>query len=156
MPSTAGDFANWKARSGVFEELASSYDNEQTLTGQGTPQMLIGYAVSAGYLRILGVEPQIGRLYTDQEDRAGGAKVALLSDHLWRTTFLADPQIVGRAVTLDGSSYTVLGVMPPGFNYPTGVDVWTPTAMAPSAFDDFAHPYVRVLGRLRDGVSLKQ
>ena len=156
MPSTAGDFAAWKARSGVFEDLAASYDNEQTLTGQGAPQMLIGYAVSAGYLRILGVQPQIGRLYTDQEDRARDAKVALLSDPLWRDTFHSDPQIVGRAITLDGSSFTVLGVMPSGFNYPTGVEIWTPTAIAPSSFDDFAHPYVRVLGRLRDGVSLKQ
>lgn len=70
-PSTAGDFAIWKQRSGVFEDLAPSYDDEHTLTGQGAPQLLIGYAVSANYLRILGVQPQLGRLYTDQgADRA--------------------------------------------------------------------------------------
>ena len=86
LPSSAGDFAIWKQRSGVFEDLAPSYDNEQTLTGQGAPQLLIGYAVSASYLRILGVAPQLGRLYTDQEDSPQGPKVALLSDRLWRTT----------------------------------------------------------------------
>src|SRR5580692_11146973 len=87
VASSPGDFAAWKQSSGVFEDLAPSYDNERTLTGQGSPQFLIGYAVSANYLRILGVEPRIGRLYTDQEDRPGGPNVALLSDHLWRTTF---------------------------------------------------------------------
>lgn len=154
--STAGDFAAWKQRSGVFEDLAPSYDDEKTLTGEGAPQLLIGYAVSANYLRILGVEPQIGRLYTDQEDRPGVPKVALLSDHLWRTTFHSDPNITGRAITLNGSPYTVLGVMPRGFNYPTTVEVWTPAAMTTASFDDFNHKYVRILGRLRRGVTLTE
>jgi predicted permease len=155
LPSTPGDFAAWK-RSGVFEDLAPSHDDEWTLTGQGAPQFLIGYAVSANYLRILGVEPQIGRLYTEQEDKTGGPKVALLSDHLWRATFHSDPNIAGTAIVLDGSPYTVLGVMPRGFDYPTSVDLWTPTAMAPSAFDDFKNIYVRILGRLKPGVTFAQ
>jgi predicted permease len=152
VASSPADFAIWKQRSGVFEDLAPSYDNERTLTGQGAPEQLIGYAVSANYLRILGVEPRIGRLYTDREDQPGGPKVALLSDRLWRTAFQSDPNTAGRIITLDGSPYTVLGVMPPGFNYPTQVDVWTPAALAPAAFDDFRHTYVRILGRLRQGV----
>jgi putative ABC transport system permease protein len=156
LPSSAGDFAIWKQRSGVFEDLAPSYDDEKTLTGQGAPQLLIGYAVSANYLRILGVEPELGRLYTDQEDSPQGPKVALLSDHLWRTTFHSDPRIVNKAITLDGIAYTVLGVMPRGFDYPTTVEVWTPSGIAPAAYDDFNHPYVRILGRLRPGIPLAQ
>ena len=156
LPSSAGDFAIWKQRSGVFEDLAPSYDNEQTLTGQGTPQLLIGYAVSANYLRILGVQPQLGRLYTDQEDVPNGPKVALLSDHLWRTTFHSDANIVDKAIKLDGVAYTVLGVMPRGFDYPTTVEIWTPSAVAPSAYNDFNNPYVRILGRLREGLNLTQ
>ena len=155
-PSTAADFAIWKQRSGVFEDLAPSYDDERTLTGQGAPQLLIGYAVSANYLRILGVRPQLGRLYTDQEDRPGGPPVALLSDSLWRMKFHADPGIVGKAITLDGGPFTVLGVMPHQFNYPSGVEIWTPAAMAPSAFDDYDHKYVRILGRLKPGVTAAQ
>jgi putative ABC transport system permease protein len=155
-PSTAADFAVWKQRSGVFEDLAPSYDDEHTLTGQGAPQLLIGYAVSANYLRILGVQPQLGRLYTDQEDRSGGPHVALLSDHLWRTTFHSDAAILGKAITLDGTPYSVLGVMPRSFDYPTTVQIWTPAAMAPSAFDDFDHTYVRILGRLKPGIALAQ
>jgi putative ABC transport system permease protein len=156
MPSTAGDFAIWKQRSGVFEDLAPSYDNEHTLTGTGAPQFLIGYAVSASYLRVLGVQPQLGRLYTDQEDSPNGPKLALLSDHLWRATFHSDPAIVNRAVTLDGVVYTVLGVMPPGFNYPSSVELWTPSNIATSSYEDFNHTYIRILGRLRPGVTLAE
>jgi putative ABC transport system permease protein len=152
-PSSAGDFAAWK-RSGVFEDLAPSYDDEHTLTGQGSPQLLIGYAVSANYLRILGAQPQLGRLYTEKEDRPGGPQVALISDHLWLTTFHADPEIVGKSITLDGKLYSVLGVMPPSFNYPSSVQIWTPAALAPSAFDNYDRTYVRTLGRLKPGVSL--
>jgi putative ABC transport system permease protein len=151
--SSAGDFAIWKQRSGVFEDLAPSYDREMTLTGHGAPQFLLGYAVSANYLRILGVEPSIGRFYTDQEDRPGGPKAVLLSDRIWRTAFHSDPAEVGRTISLDGTPYTVLGVMPPRFNYPTEVDIWTPVAMAPAAFDDFNHTYVRILGRLKPAVN---
>jgi putative ABC transport system permease protein len=145
FPSTAADFAAWRQRSGVFEELAPSYDDEHTLTGQGAPRLLIGYAVSASYLRILGVEPQLGRLYTDKEDSPGGPHVALLSDHLWRTAFRADPAILGKAITLDGTPYTVLGVMPRAFDYPPTVEIWTPAAISPSAFDDYGQPFVRIL-----------
>ncbi len=156
LPSTPADFEIWKQRSGVFEDLAPSYDDEKTLTGQGSPQFLLGYAVSANYLQILGVQPQIGRLYTAQEDTPGGPKLALLSDHLWRTTFHADPSIVGKSITLDGSPHTVLGVMPRGFDYPQSVDLWTPIAMAPSAFDNFKVPYIRILGRLKPGLTVEQ
>jgi predicted permease len=154
LPSSPGDFATWK-KSGIFEDLAPSYDDEKTLTGQGAPQFLIGYAVSANYLRILGVQPQLGRLYTDEEDKPGGPKVALLSNHLWRATFHSDPNIVGKAITLDGKPFTVLGVMPPTFDYPATVDLWNPVAMAPSDLDDFNHTYVRILGRLRNGITLE-
>jgi putative ABC transport system permease protein len=153
-PSTPGDFAIWQ-KSGIFEDLAPSYDDEKTLTGQGSPQFLIGYAVSANYLRILDVQPKLGRLFTNEEDKPGGPKVVLLSNRLWRATFNSDPDIVGKAITLDGKPYMVLGVMPPRFNYPPTVDVWNPIAMAPSDFDDFAHPYIRILGRLRPGITLE-
>jgi predicted permease len=156
LASSPGDFAIWKQKSGVFEDLAPSYDDEKTLTGEGAPQFLIGYGVSANYLRILGVQPQIGRLYTDNEDKSGGPQVALLSDHLWRTTFHSDPKVVGKAITLEGKPYTVLGVMPRDFDYPSTVDIWTPSAMAPKDFDNFNDTYVRILGRLKPGVTLAQ
>jgi predicted permease len=154
VSSSAGDLALWKQRSGVFEDMASSYDEEMTLSGQGAPQFLIGYAVSANYLRILGVAPEIGRLYTDEEDRPGGPPVVLLSEALWRTKFGSDAGIAGKAITLDGKRYTVLGVMPRAFNYPTKTQFWTPTALDPSAANDFKDRYVRIVARLKRGVSV--
>lgn len=151
-PSSAGDFAAWK-QSGIFEDLAPSYDDKKTLTGQGAPQFLIGYSVSANYLRILGVEPQIGRLYTEEEDKTGGPKVALLSDHLWRTTFHSDPKIAGTTIVLDGSPFTVVGVMPREFDYPPSIEIWTPSALPPSAFDNFKRTNLRILGRLKPGMT---
>jgi putative ABC transport system permease protein len=156
LSSSPGDFAIWKQRSGVFEDLAPSYDDEKTLTGRGSPQFLIGYAVSANYLRILGVQPALGRLYTDQEDVPNGPKLALLSEHLWRTTFHSDPAIVNKSITLDGNAYTVLGVMPRGFDYPTNVEIWTPSGIVASAYGDYNNTYVRILGRLRPGITLAQ
>ena len=117
---------------------------------------MIGYAVSANYLHILGVEPQLGRLYTNQEDRPGGPPVALLSNSLWRTTFHSDPEIIGKPITLDGKVFTVLGVMPPRFNYPSTVQIWTPAALAPADFDNFDRQWIRILGRLKPGVSLAE
>lgn len=154
LPTSPGDFALWQQKSGVFEEMAPSYDDEVTLTGQGSPQYLMGYAVSASYLRILGVPPRIGRLYTDKEDRPGGPPVILLSDHLWRTTFHSDPNIVGKAITINGTRSTVLGVMPAGFDYPPSVEFWTPSAVDSSSYGDFQHTWVRILARLKPGVTV--
>ena len=155
LPSSPGDFAEWK-RSGVFEDLGPSYDYEVTLTGAGEPQFLIGYAVLANYLRILGVKPQAGRIYTDEEDQPKGPKVVVIGEPLWRTAFHSDPGIVGRAITLNGDAYTVLGVMPRGFEYPPEVALWLPAGMAAGDYNDFKRRYVRTLGRLHAGISIKQ
>ena len=156
LPDSPGDFLAWKQRAGVFEDLAPSYDSEMTLTGQGSPQFLMGYSVSANYLRILGVQPEIGRLYTDAEDIPKGRNLVLLSDALWRTRFGADAGILGRPITLDGKAFTVLGVMPHGFNYPTETEVWMPLQFDPGAYDDYAHTYIRAIGRVRSGITIAQ
>lgn len=82
--------------------------------------------VSAGYFAVLGVPPLMGREFTADEDRDGGAAVAILSHALWTRVFAADPQIVGRAIMLRGEPYTIVGVMPPGFTTGVPTDVWTP------------------------------
>jgi predicted permease len=82
--------------------------------------------VSAGYFAVLGVPPMMGREFNADEDREGGPAVAILSHGLWTRVFAADPQIVGRSITLRGEPYTVVGVMPPGFTTGVPTDVWTP------------------------------
>jgi predicted permease len=152
FPISAGDFSDWKQKNDVFEDIAGSYDEPVTLTGVGEPKLVLGYAFTANYFRILGTPPRIGRTFTDEEARTS-ANVVVLSDRAWRTTFHADRQVVGKAITLDEKPYTVIGVMPPGFDWPTQTELWLPTSILPAGSGDYDHHYVRVLGRLRPGVS---
>jgi putative ABC transport system permease protein len=155
-PVSPGDFFEWKQKNTVFQDIAPSYDNQMTLTGVGNPQFLFGYAFSANYFSILGVSPELGRTFSAEEDRPGAPKVVVLSDKLWRATFLADPGILGRAITLNGEPYTVIGVMPAAFDFPTKVQIWMPIALPQSAVGDYQHRYIRVMGRLKQGMSDEQ
>jgi predicted permease len=156
IPVSPGDYFEWKRRNTAFQDIAASYDNEVTLTGIGNPQFLIGYDFSANYFSILGVSPELGRTFNAEEDRPGGPKVVILSDKLWRGTFLADPGIPGKTITLDGEPYRVIGVMPRSFDYPPGVQLWMPIALPDSAAGDYERRYIRVMGRLKPGVSDEQ
>ena len=153
FPISAGDFSDWKQKNDVFEDIAPSYDNEVTLTGAGEPKLVLGYAISPSYFRILDVAPAMGRTFTDEEAQSG-ANVAVLSDKMWRTTFRGDPQILGRSITLNAKSYVAVGVMPPAFNYPPQTELWMPLSISPSASGDYEHRYLRVVGRLKPGVSV--
>ncbi|HEY1240872.1 MAG TPA: ABC transporter permease [Bryobacteraceae bacterium] len=98
---------------------------DMTISGSGTPEALKGARVSANFLEILGVDPVVGRSFTADEDRPGGAAVAMISTALWKRRFGGDPEIAGRTVTLDATPYVVIGVLPAGFEFPfAGLDVW--------------------------------
>ncbi len=155
FPISAGDFSDWKQKNDVFEDLAGSYDEPVTLTGVGEPKLVLGYAFTANYFRILGTAPRIGRTFTDEEAQ-NKVNVVVLSDRSWRMTFHANPQIVGKAITLDEKPYTVIGIMPPGFDWPAQTELWLPTSILPADSGDYEHHYVRVLGRLKPGISVEQ
>ena len=153
-PISAGDFTTWKQENDVFEDIAASYDNEVTLTGSGDPKLVLGYAFTPNYFRILDVAPQMGRTFTEQEAQSD-SHVVVLSDKFWRTTLHGDPQAVGKAITLDAKPYTVIGVMPPTFDYPERTELWMPISVA-AASGDYDHRYIRVIGRLKPGVSVPE
>jgi len=155
FPVSAGDFTDWKQKNDVFEDIAASYDNEVTLTGAAEPKLVLGYAISPSYFRILDVAPRMGRTFTDEEARSE-TNVTVLSDKMWRTTFHGDPRVVGKSITLDAKSYIVIGVMPPAFNYPPLTELWMPLAISPAIAGDYEHRYIRVIGRLKPGISPKQ
>lgn len=110
--------------------------------------------VSAGYFRVLGVAPALGREFTLEEDRAGGPSVVLLSDHLWRSAFNANPGIVGQAIRLRGEPATVVGVMPASFRTDAAADMWTPVRA--SRTGEGAGQNYGIVVRLKDGVTLAQ
>jgi len=152
-PISPGDFTEWKQKNQVFEDIAPSYDDQVTLSGVGEPKLLLGYDVSPSYFRILGVPPRIGRVFTEDE-ASSGAHVAVLSDKIWRNTFHGDPQILGKSLTLDSKPYAVIGIMPPAFDFPSQTELWMPMAISPVASGDYQHTYIRVVGRLKSGISL--
>ena len=112
------DMVAWRERGRPFESVAAYALDEYTLAGAGDSMRLEGALVSANFLSLLGVMPQIGRDLAPADDRPGSAAVALLSDALWRERFNADPRVVGMTLNLDSAAYTVIGVLPPRFRFP--------------------------------------
>ena len=154
---TAANFIDWRDQNHVFEGMAALIDASFNLTGTGDPERLEGSRVSAALFPLLGVDPQIGRVFTAAEDQPGSPPVVLLSYGLWQRRFGGDPSIVGKILTLNGESYTAVGVMPARFHFPTIDDqVWVPIAFAPEEAGDRTTHYLRVLARLKPGVMLSQ
>jgi len=151
----------------LFEHIGAFKSDSFNLTGMGEPELLEGIRASAGFFRALGVEPALGRFYTNEEDSPGREREAILSDRLWRSRFAADPNILGRAVELNGFSYAVIGVMPPGFafpraaempgsfNFPREPQLWVPLALTPMPYPTQPSD-LAVIGRVRPGVSTAQ
>jgi predicted permease len=155
-PASGGDFAEWKSGNNVFSGMAASSDEIFTLTGTGDPENVIGYQFSADYFRLLGTRPELGRTFLDEEDRPGGPGVVVLSDAIWKRAFSADPHIVGKSITLTGKPFTVVGVMPPNFKHPSTVELWTPLALPTSFLTNYDDTPLRIMARLKPGVTLKQ
>jgi putative ABC transport system permease protein len=146
----------------VFSDLAFAAFNAFTLTGRGDPEQLIGLHVSATLLPTLGVEPAVGRNFSADEDRPGGERVVLISHGLWQQRFNSDPSVLGQALTLDGSPYTIIGVLPAAatafpFNQ---IQVWVARPaevpyLAPSQLNNGGY-FFQAIGRLRPDVSMRQ
>ncbi len=130
-----------------------------TLSGTGEPEMLKGARVSANFLETLGIKPLLGRSFLPEEDVHGGRAVAMISAGLWKRRFGGDPEIVGKAATLQATPYTIIGVLPRGFEFPfAGVDVWVTKPSEWSIFPPryWDLPLLNGFGRLKPHVSLEQ
>ena len=124
------NFFDWKKQNTVFEDVAAFGSSSVTLTGDGEPEQLIGTRVSSGYFSVVGVEPFLGRAFTPEEHEVGKGQAVILGHAFWQRRYGSDRSIINRSITLDGSNYTVIGVMPPGI-YP----VW-PTTSGRITFDE--------------------
>jgi len=114
----ADEYAGYRTQNHLFESIAAySAAAEYTLTGAGSPQRLQGARVTASFLGVLGVTPQLGRNFLAEEDRPAGARAVLLSDAVWRSNFGSDPNVIGRVIALDDDPYTVIGVLRSDFEF---------------------------------------
>ena len=148
-------------QSRLFEHAGSYTFDTANLTGIDEPRQLTAIRMSAGVLDVLRAQPASGRNFLAEEDKPGGAQVVILSHNLWRNLFASAPDIVGRTITLDGGSYTVVGVMGSGFGFPTRqIDVWLPRVFEPSFLNrdsvERGAGYLNVVGRLKPGVTTQQ
>jgi len=148
-------FREFADRSRTLDSLAVVRPWQPTLVGDGEPERLDGQRVSASFFRVLGVAPAVGRAFEASDDRAGAPNTILLSDALWRRRFGADPGVIGRALTLDDTIYTVVGIMPASFEnvLAPAAELWSPLQYDMSQGRAWGH-HLRTVARLRPGVSL--
>jgi putative ABC transport system permease protein len=161
MSVSLPNFRDWQERAKSFEEIGAYRFDTFNLIGIGSPQRLIGQEVTLNYFRILGVQPQLGRIFTEEEEKYTPVGTAvLISDSLWRNTFGSDPNILGRTLNLGGYTYWVIGVMPPRFEFVRKTDLWAPLGgwLGPNSawFDRGNHMGLRAIAKLKPGMSASQ
>ena len=149
---SVGNYFVMKERSRTFESIAARSGATFNLTEGGDPERVLGAHITASYFPLLGVQPALGRVFTEAEDAPGAPQVAVLSHRLFVRRFGGDPGVVGRTVLLSGAPHTVVGVMPGTFGLPEDeTEIWTPIAFgAERSFD--AH-YLGITARLKSDVS---
>ena len=151
------NYVDWKSQTQSFEDIAATAEWTFNLTGDGDPERVSAYGVTANFFPLFGVAPELGRVFVPEEDRPGANKVTVLSHALWQTRYGADRQIINRDIQLDGEKYTVVGVMPRGFQFfESDVRLWVPLALDAEDLANRGGHYLKVVARLKPGVTLPQ
>ncbi|HEY7159811.1 MAG TPA: ABC transporter permease, partial [Acidobacteriota bacterium] len=163
-PVSGADYLDWKKRSQSFSGMScfAAYGSHN-LSGVDHAEQLRSVFVSADLFSTLGVQPMIGRNFLPYEDQPDHFHVVLLSHGLWKRRFGSDPGLVGKTIKLEGLDYTVAGVMAPGFQFPLvssdfafPADLWVPLPMTAKRASDRNTNYLRIIGRLKNGVSIER
>ena len=139
-----------------FEGMAAFQWWEGSLTGDGEPEQVLSFLVGPGFFPLLGVQPQLGRWFSDDEVDGKTENVVILGHRLWMRRYAGNPEIVGRTVQFNGRSYTVVGVMPNQVLFPVPAELWAPLTLSAAERVDRRSRYVGLIGRLQPGVSLDQ
>ncbi|MET0620571.1 MAG: ABC transporter permease, partial [Thermoanaerobaculia bacterium] len=155
MEVSPPNFRDWQRMSRSFEAIGASHGASGNLVGHGEPRRLEGEAVTHELLPLLGTAPALGRLFSAADDGPGAPGTMLLSEALWKTQFGGDPSVVGRSIRLDDEPFTIIGVMPPSFAYPSRVArFWVPARFTEESYEDRGNYWLHLVGRLKPGVSL--
>src|SRR4051812_43995587 len=154
-------FISWRDQQQSFTEFAAQSFTGFTLTGRGDPQNLNGVRVTENFFRALGVQPLFGRVFNPDEDRPGGANVAVLSHAFWQKQFGGDASVLGQSITLNGTPFTVIGIMPASVKFPfIQTQVWIPRVFEqeglPPEIVERGTGFLTILGRMKPGVTRAQ
>jgi len=167
LPWGQSEFKRLEDETQTFQEVAAFQGNTFNLTGSGDPTLLEGLSVSAGFFAVLGIAPELGRVFTAGEDQPGHDHEVILSYSLWRDKFGQSNTILGSSIDLNGYQYSVIGIMPPGFNFPhasempdsfdfpRSAQIWVPLPI-PTTPIPFESSELAVMALLKPGVSIAQ
>jgi predicted permease len=168
LPSSAGNYLGLVKQTQTLQELAAFRQWSWQLTHAGDPEQLQGVRVSANFFEALGASPALGQTFKPEQDQEGAAPVAIISHRFWQREFASDPNVLGKSLTLDGHTVTVVGVMPRDFDFPGGAnmvpglqfatrnDIWMPLAMTDQERNNQGSLNLAVLGRLQPGITINQ
>lgn len=152
----AADAIELRRLGAVFTDVAFFEDANLNLVGDGEPQRVAAVSASANLFAMLGTSAAMGRTFTPGEDEAGSPRVVVLGDAIWRGRFGADSAVIGRNVRINDSLYTIVGVMPPDFQYPSGAQAWVPLVLDPGELTRAVTDNYRVVARLASNMTLDQ
>jgi putative ABC transport system permease protein len=156
-PTSPANFLEWQTENQVFTRIATWNGQGFNLTGTDKPERVIGARVSSDMFQLLGVQPVIGRDFSAEEDRDGAERVVILSYDFWQRRFGGDPNAIRQTIKLSDQTYTVIGVMPRGFAFPsTRSQIWTPMAFNAAERATRDTNFIDVVARVKPGVSLEQ
>src|SRR6266550_1822516 len=155
------DYFDWRSDNTVFEHLACTHKESRNLSGiPGREAERVSCAsVTLNFFRVIGLSPELGRFFSEDEDKVSGPAVVVISDRLWQRAFNRDPGVIGRSVNFHDSVFTIIGVMPPQVTSPQDTDAWFSLMRRsnnPAWMDRSHHPMMFVWGRLKPGVTVDQ
>lgn len=164
-----GNFVDWRTQNKTFQDMAATFYANFNLTSDGEPDRIDGATITSNLMSVLGASAQLGRTFQPDDDEHQDRSVALISDGLWKRRFGADQSVVGRSITIDETPHTIVGVMSRGFQFPARSDLWVlgrnrgavpASLISQLPTNDWVHErdahFIRVIGRLRPGVTLSQ
>jgi predicted permease len=157
-PASFVEFEEWRQQARAFDAMSALSYTAFNLVGRREPERIRGAQVSAGFFKLLGVSPYLGRDFYLAEHTPGSGNVAIISYELWQREFAGDPGVIGSVLMLNGTAHSVVGVLPPQsgqINWGSATDLWTPLEPKP-LWKDVGHHYLVVLARLKRGVSLQR
>jgi predicted permease len=160
---TPANFLDWRAQNTVFEQLAAILTRPANLAVGDQAERIELAMTSANFFSVFGTEPERGRLFIPTDEQAGHAPIVVVSHALWQRRFAGNPELIGKPITLDGQSYTVVGIAPAGFQYPDKTEAWLPPFRLAPALSERMDPtqvrgfgFLSAVALLKSGVSVAQ
>jgi putative ABC transport system permease protein len=147
-------YLDWRAQASTFESLAAWEWWDATVADAGIAERLQGFTVSPGFFELLGASPAAGRSFAAGEEQPGHHRVVVIGNGWWRQRFGADPEVVGRDLVIGDEPYTIVGIAPPGFDFPVGAQIWAALALTPERGTDRHERTLTVAAKLASGRSI--